>query len=708
MTLKVDDIVMKKEELSGSQATQQRLSAYEALADRIGRETIESERFAYFEAPTTRQKAPWERGDDDSDFLVHVPFLHQIIEDQRTVLGAMRSHRVPLPEPGDENAQRYADKLERGVSHMWRTWRMPVFLSEVAWYATCFGTGIGVLKWDKKNKFPMPAVHSPENFLAQADPDDPTRVQVGIFVKPTLGKMLKFQYRDIKGIEELEDDEEYDVIDYYDDEMRYRVIEGVEVFIIEAKNPLDHTPIYMFRSIAIPGSLFGGSNLTKAIPVQDEIDRLYSRQAEYLDAVMNAPTFIKDPDDVPANFTWNKDAVVTMGPQGAIGKAPIASIDPRVFEYRLEDMKHNLDNAMDFSNLSRGEYHTQVSGKGVVALKSGTEQRMMMRLQTFDSEIERMTEDGLLLWQKAGGKATKGIYGKVQGSMFSDQFNPKVDINKDWVHVYVYLDSAAYIDRQAAQVTNLQKLRGQPQAMSVRRFLELDPDCEDVEAEVMRIEGEQQRFIQMQNEAQMAQQQMMQPPTQGAGEQAYAAERGGAIEGAPPGGPGAGPAPQPGAPGAPPGAEPGVEGEDDVLASVADLFRGAKKVRGEVWLVGEYLEGGITPDEFADGFIDVFVSDPLDKATLLNFLRATELAGAVEQQRLVFHEDHAFLMAHPRLNVSPGSQGYDLEGGEEEQMPEEELPMGMEPEEAGTVPPGMEQMMGAMGGGMPPGPEGVM
>jgi hypothetical protein len=230
--------------------------------------------------------------------------------------------------------------------------------------------------------------------------------------------------------------------------------------------------------------------------------------------------------------------------------------------------------------------------------------------------------------------------------------------------------------------------------MSTRRFLELDPDCEDVESEMQRIKQETIEMMQLQQQA-------MAPPQMPQDQQALSAEKGGAIEGSAPAQPGAEAAPMPGQPGPPPGAEPQMEGEEDALPAVADLFRDAQKIKGEVWLVGEYLVGGITPEEFADGFIDVYVSDPLDKATLLNFLGKTELSGAVSQQRLVFHDDEAFLNAHPRLNVTPGSSGYELEGGEEEEpLPEEALPPGVSPEDMGGG------MMGGMGGGMPPMPMG--
>jgi len=186
------------------------------------------------------------------------------------------------------------------------------------------------------------------------------------------------------------------------------------------------------------------------------------------------------------------------------------------------------------------------------------------------------------------------------------------------------------------------------------------------------------------------------PPQMGAEEQAYAAERGGMVEGGAPA-MGAAPSAAPEVATAP--AEPGMEGgEEDVIAAVADTFRAISKVRGEVWLVGDYLEGGISPEEFAEGYIEVYVSEPLDKQTILNGLRQTELAAAVEQQRLVFHENREVMVNHLSLDVSPGSQGYEpaVEG-------QEAPPTGEEaPEMGGDMMAQLGALMGG-GGGMPPG-----
>ena len=662
------------------------MSGYSDIVTELGREYNESERFAYMKPKTTRKKHAWEVSDDPTDFLVHVPFLPQIIEAQRTVIGAMRSHRVPLPAP---EGQPYADKLERGISHMWREWGMSRFLSEMGWYCVVMGTAIGVLQWDKQNKMPRAVIRSPENFYAVPSVDDERRVQIGMFVTKTMGRILNAQYPELK--QSLANDEEYEVIDYYDTEVRLRVIKDVKKPLIEAKNPIKHTTIYVFPGIVLPNSIFGASFLTQSIPLQNEMDRLYSKQAEYLEMAINAPTFIKDPDNVPENFTWNKDTVVTMGPQGAIGKAPITSIDARVFEYRMEDMKRNLDNSMDFASISRGEMPSNiVTGKGVTALSAPSQQRTMLRLQSIDPEIERMTEDALLLWNKGGGGGSRQIYGQKQGSMFTDIFDPKKDIDPNWVETWVYLDAASFIDRQAAQITSLQKLRGMPQAMSLQRFLELDPDCEDVGTEMGRIQTEMQQQIALQQQAAA-------PPPQA--DQNLSAEKGGMVEGGgAPSGAGNSAAP----PGATAPAPEELGGGEDVTAAVADLFRAIAKVKGEVWLVGDYLQGGISPEEFAEGMIEVYVSLPVDKATILNALRATELAGAVEQQRVVFHDNRQVMVEHWSLNVSPGTSGYDPSPPGEEEPPtdEQNMPPGMSPD---------EMMMGAPGGmsGAPPGGGGV-
>jgi len=186
-SIKPKEVVALLDELKQSPATQQRLSGYETIVDELGREIIESERFSYMTQKTTRTKHSWEVTDDKTEFLVHIPFLPQIIEAQRTVIGAMRSHRVPVPT---DSAQAYCDKLERGIAHLWREWGMPRLLSEMGWYAVVFGAAVGVLQWSKTDKMPRAVIRSPENFYALPSADDERRVHIGMFSTKTLGRIL--------------------------------------------------------------------------------------------------------------------------------------------------------------------------------------------------------------------------------------------------------------------------------------------------------------------------------------------------------------------------------------------------------------------------------------------------------------------------------------------------------------------------------------
>jgi hypothetical protein len=310
-----------------------------------------------------------------------------------------------------------------------------------------------------------------------------------------------------------------------------------------------------------------------------------------------------------------------------------------------------------------------------------------------------MNKDALLIWNKHG-KASETIYGTKAGSPFAEDFNPKQDIDPKYVENIVYIDTASFIDRAAADVTNIQKVGAG--LMSHRRYLELSPDCDDVELELQRIKQEQMEEQQMQMQAQMQMQMQMQPPMAPSGETAP-------VEGA--NAPG-GPVPPEGAENAPEDQSmPSMTGEtEDILGPVADVFRGIAKIRGQVFLVGEILNDGLTADEIAAGSLEVVVSEPIDKQTILNGVRQTEIGGFARQGKIVFHENMDMLNAHPYLEVTPGTSGTEVLQGEQPPpeetdvgpgLPEEEMAPGME---QGMAPPGME----GMGAAPPPEMMGMM
>ena len=144
--------------------------------------------------------------------------------------------------------------------------------------------------------------------------------------------------------------------------------------------------------------------------------------------------------------------------------------------------------------------------------------------------------------------------------------------------------------------------------------------------------------------------------------------------------------------GVPPEFDEGVNGE--TVEAVADVFRAMQNVKGRLWLVGAAVDG-LDPSELAQGFLEVVVSDPLDKQTVLNALRKTPLGAFADAQRVAFHEDLSVLERVPSLEVTPGTEGYEpqVQGADAEAVEAEEMtatvPLGGVPPEMGGAAPEM-------------------
>ena len=665
------------------------MSSYKTLNDYLGREYIESERYGVYASKDDRDKFSWETGDDDTDYAVNITKTHLIIQDQVSFLGAQRSVRVPVR--GGADGQAYCDKLERAITDLHRLWNMPRVTQEIAWYQVVYGTGVGVLQWDKNNKVPRLRVRSPESLYIQPSIDDDTLPQIAIFVYKTLGRSIIGDYPETA--KKLDNDTEYDLVDYYSNDERVRFVGGENIELIRAKNPLGHVTVYLFPGILIPNSLWGASMLLRAIPPEKEINRLYSQQALYLRDAIEAPMVIHDPVNVPENARWNRDTTIEVGQQGKVGRANIASIDGRMLELRLRDMENNLNLTMDFSPILQGQaVGSYLTGKGVTSLQQPILQRLASKMQPVNPIYAQINKDALLLWNKAGGNASRTIFGEKSKSVFAEEFNPKQDIDPGYVENIVYLDTASFVDRTSARIASLQELGAG--VMSRRRYMEISPDCDDVELELQHIREEKMEDIQMQMQMQqMAQMQAaQQPQTQPAQSGPESAEN--SVQATTPlGGPGG---PDLGGSAKQEGQEP--PGEEDILGSVAEVFRGIAKIKGQVFLVGEILMGGLTAEEIAASFLEVVISNPVDKQTILNGLRQTEIAEFVEQNKVVFHTNMGMLDNHPNIEVTPGTSGTEVNEGTPEPPGSETLDE-INPEQ---MPPGAGPPSGAPPGGIPP------
>jgi len=591
---------------------------YDRTFEALGLKYSENLNYAYYEEAQQREKLWWEKrtGDEaNKDLTVKINLLHQIVEAQRTVLGATRNVRVPARSESEED-QMYADALEKGIRWLHRQWVMPRQTSIAGWFASTLGSAIGTLFWSDEKKHPVLRIDSPKGFYADASLDDPTTLSVALFVRKVTGASLCSEYPELW--EEYGDVEEVEMIDYYDRQVRMRLIVGRAEPLLEAKNPLGRVPVFIFPGILMPG-IYGGSAMPLAIPIHNELQRLYSLEAEVLQQAVRAPTVVNDPINVPENWVWGDDATIEVGPNGKVGKAVLDNIDHNLFFHRIQDMRRSLDDVMDFAAMSRGSFEgSTLTGKGVQNLLLPNSLRLEHRLQSIDPIWERVNETALLMWNRLGRNKDITLDVRQGKEVAAIHFNPKTSINKDWVVNHVWLDSASMFDRQSNMVQILQALRApapHQQAISQRRAIELLPLSEDTMGEVKTIWSEFEK-------SNAAMQAAAAPPGgasaggPSAEEEALAAEKGAIPPGASGGqasGPGAPLPEEPLEPGMMPAPTPGVPPvEAEALEDAANVIHEIPKVKGRIFLIGAILEGRL------DLGIEIWLTDMNDKATIVN------------------------------------------------------------------------------------------
>jgi hypothetical protein len=659
-----DEVFSLRQKLEMRDARLQRL--YSEVLEEMGLTIEPTGTWAIYEIKRARKRQWWERQRDDekTDMSVNVNRLHQIIEAQRTVIGATRSLRVPPPSPDDEGAA-YASKLENAIRHLWREWVFPRQLSLMGWYAAIFGSAVAVVYWSSERSLPMLRIESPIGFYAVPRIDDPVELAEALFVRHVSGLSLTAEYPDLKDYGDADD---VVVIDYYSSDGYARYVEGRNKPLVESDMNVGRTPVYVVPGILGPG-MMGLSPMSLAIPIHRELQRLYSLEAEVLQMAVRAPTVINDPINVPENFAWGDDAVIEVGPQGRVGKAPLDNIDHNLFFHRIQDMRQNLDDVMDFTSMQRGEFEGSIlTGKGVSQLLRPNAMRLEGRLQAIDPILERINEVALVMWRKYGSARGTVIYGRDNANRsFVERFNPKTDIDLGWVKNFVWLDTSSMFDRQSNIAQILTALRaGSPsqQAISQQRAIELLPFADDSQAELERIWNEWGKT----NEFLQQQAQVPAPGSPTAEEQLAAAEKGGnpqgaeAQAGAPAGQ--AAPAEQAAPAGAP-------EEGNEVLVALAEFMRSIDRIKGRVFLCGEVLDGDLTYG------IEIYITNPLDKQTIINaFANDQQLSQFAANRDLHFRETPADRM----LEVTPGTSGYELVSGNEVAK---EVNEGAEPESAG-------------------------
>lgn len=539
----------------------------------------------------------YDRSDEERITIV-INLIRPIVEAKRSFIGQIPSVRVPPPDSSDE-AQILSDLAEKAILGFWQFSDIGKRMSDMGFYCSLYGTAVGMVWPDIKEKKPRLLIRSPRDFYPMPKDDDGREMRYVIFKETYDGREADAMWPG----HGYAPRDEVKVVRYID-EVRMQVIDEDSVELTNIEHNLGFCPVKTIANIGVPGSPFGDSDVENAIELQKAVNRRYALMENVAERTAYPLTVIRGGQDVPDVLPTGPDAYIEVGPQGGIEQV----FPPQMgesFWMATQQLEQKINVVTDTPSLLTADYQGAVgSGKGVNATLSPNAARMEIRQNAIYPSIQQLNKFAILMWHKFPKfNRQQQVFGKQRGGSFEIDFKPE-ELKWDgevWTKNEVYLDSAAYIDRQANFIATIQAV--QNRLMSRRRAMELSPYVDDVTEEEKRIKAETEADL----AAAQAQTMMQQAtPTPEMGEPtrtAYGLERGymGETVPAPPAGMENTPMPE----------EEEPTGEFDINELV-ELIGEVKNLKGRVWIVGGALQGDISLG------IELFVENGLDKQTIIN------------------------------------------------------------------------------------------
>lgn len=670
--------------------------------------------------------------DEKADKLrIVVNLLKPMAEAKRGLIGKLPAERVPPPGM-EASSKMLAEQNEMRISAMMRESKAGIHFGNMGWFLPIHGDCVGYCDLDVEKERPLLGVRSSRNFFATPADIAATEMREAVFVNTYGGRQAAHMF----GAKWLEDFEDVKIYEFWNkDQHCYVTDKDTSRFIIRNENLFGEVPLRMLPNIAVPGSLFGDSDIEQGIELVKEFNRRYSIETEAIIRTLFAPWVVKNPLKVPKKISLDPYSVIPVGEGGDVRPAQPAQI-PWQWMKGKDEIRQLVQFTTGTPSALTSEMDSSiVTAKAFNASLGPWNAQMDIKNQYVYPQWEALIALGLKaqceIW---GDKKYKTYCYTKDGSPHAlEYYGEEIE---GYYENEVYLPGSSFVDAQT-DFMQIQAARTDKR-ISRRSAMRLDPRIKNVDEELAQIDEED-----MNDANKMAQLNQIAngggaPPPAGGGpgpaspsgpaqaeQDLYAAERGGS--------PGAPAAPMPGGgapttPGAPPapGMESmiggGMEGMGmpapeemaapaqlpSVTRVVIDEFRDINIPMGNhVYLMGPVLSGSIGPMA-----CEVYLSDMNDKATIVNHMSKDmpELVGEGK-------DGIAFYSGKPPegsqyVDVSPGSKGYEIVGSTPEGEPGLSNPM-----EAGGdigamtegMPPEMAGMLGSMmGGGTPPKPEEMM
>lgn len=638
-----------------------------------------------------------DEGGADQELVVNR--VRSMVENTRAYIGQLPTLYAP-PKSGSEDDMRIAERFERACYGLWDLWVMPRRMSDMGLHCSLHGTSIGIVWPDVKRKLPRFRIRTPRGcYPTVLDPDGYELADVIFYTKEPGPKAAKMLNRP-----GLKSEQEVEIIQWLDDKDFTTVVNNERVDNIRHK--LGFCPALTIPNIGIPGSPFGESTVVLAVALQKYLNYLTALFFASAQEQFSQPIVLPNGAQWPEGLPHGPRDVIEL-PAEAVGQQAYRLPPPQlpfdVFKIR-ETLTEELSMVTDIPQaMLGGSQSPYISGRSVTAQLGPVQALMNVRMETIFPAIRKVMWMAFkmmeVMWPNTEHTlyGMQDVWGRKERAQFIETF--KVEEFGGRYDCLVTMPSGVYFDEQAIHMEMLQDM--QNQTLSKETYMQLSPFIKPgmLDREKERIKREVEENVQQNLAAeQMAQSLATQnAPFNEPGKTAFSIESGyvGEVPPAPvPGGI------EVGSGTAQPVPESSQGGIDPRVAQAADLLRSIppERISGRVFIVGDYLNQEYLDQTSGVGSapkIGIALTDLNDKVKILQDLKkgpVPELVGNIQWAGRVTD-----VPDEPYLEVTPGSDGYDIQGAEVATPPEGGLLGGSVPEtEAEISEEDLAAMVGAV------------
>lgn len=654
--MRTEDIVDLKDELVEDGLP--RHAKYDMLMEAVGGSYQSRRLDGFWEmfSEITGRNIPQDR--EQYEFKLNL--LPSIISAKRSFIGTIPSLQCPpatLPEPGNDQPRKTAEKLERVIQGFWQFSNIGRRMNQIGYWNPTLGTSIGVIWPDIENKRPVWQIRSPYGFYPVLKDVDGFDLSAAVFTAAYRRRQVAAMYPQIasKIIDGIDDVE----VTQYIGEDRITTIVDDQFRVKDIENKWGFVPIVMIPNESFGEGPWGDADVEWAIPIQSEHNYRETLKSAILEQTIMQPLAIEGGDNLPAE--------IPMGPRDAIpvqigGK--VYRVNPIQVPYQYlqsqSDLIKLLDRVGAVPEVMRSQFEGSVlTGRGVSTLMGPTQMAFNVKGNEIYPAIAKLNKMAMRMWHAMWPRKTHTVYSLDKGhSMTVETF--KTGEFDGWYENIVYVDASSYFDAQSRFVMVLQAV--QNRLMSRQTAMKFVPGVDDAPNEVALIDSEFEKDIKLQQAAQAFSEANVQPNMASQGALNANLSKGYVGETPPPQPIGGFEVPDLGTE-----QEQQVE-EGTLLQDMIEFFQ-EMPLKGKVWLAGGIVSdptyGPESPDYTG---VEVYLEDPADKSAINTTMRNEypEVHG-----HLVYHEG-------PPNPDEPSILVYDPAAGEmENELPEEEMGAGM-------------------------------